>query len=446
MRLLYTIGILFYTLGVRVASLWNKKARQMCVGWREVESREGSDHSFPIAWFHVSSLGEFEQGRPVIAAFRQSHPDYKIVLTFFSPSGYEVRKNCPDADVVCYLPPDTPRNARRLVRLIRPQVVFFVKYDFWYNILGQLRREHIPTYIFSTIFRPGQYFFGWAGGWFRRQLKSCFTHIFVQNAESLQLLQSHGIDNCSIAGDTRFDRVHDIAQEGRRDETVEAFLSCHPAGSHILLAGSSWEPDEEHLARYLQHCPDTLLILAPHVIAESHLKHIEELFGKDNCLRYSQLKNKNENQNENPQPKVGDRQWSQLSTVGDRQWSQLSILPPVLLIDNIGLLATLYRYAHVAYIGGGFGQGIHNTLEAITFGKPVVFGPNYRKFQEARDIIALGGGFTFERYEQLEERLDSLFGNPESLEQASTACRNYMEMNLGSTRTILAKIEIEKRK
>lgn len=416
MRLLYTIGILFYTLGVRVASLWNKKARQMCVGWREVESHEGADHSFPIAWFHVSSLGEFEQGRPVIAAFRQSHPDYKIVLTFFSPSGYEVRKNCPDADVVCYLPPDTPRNARRLVRLIRPQVVFFVKYDFWYNILGQLRREHIPTYIFSTIFRPGQYFFGWAGGWFRRQLKSCFTHIFVQNAESLQLLQSHGIDNCSIAGDTRFDRVHDIAQEGRRDETVEAFLSCHPAGSHILLAGSSWEPDEEHLARYLQHCPDTLLILAPHVIAESHLKHIEELFGKDNCLRYSQLKNKNENQNENP---------------------QISNLPPVLLIDNIGLLATLYRYAHVAYIGGGFGQGIHNTLEAITFGKPVVFGPNYRKFQEARDIIALGGGFTFERYEQLEERLDSLFGNPESLEQASTACRNYMEKNLGSTRTII---------
>ena len=409
MRYFYTFGIICYTIGVHVASLWNGKARQLRDGWRHTFSHVAKSPvgNGKTAWFHASSLGEFEQGRPVITAFREKHPDYKICLTFFSPSGYEVRKDFPEADFVCYLPPDTRTNALRFINMIHPTVAFFVKYDFWFNCLEQLHMRGIPTYIFSTIFRPRQYFFRWYGGWFRRHLERCFTHIFVQNEESFQLLQSYGIEHCSLAGDTRFDRVHTIAQEDRRNEAVEDFLALHP-GKKVLLAGSSWEPDEENLHYYLQHRRDTLLILAPHVIAEAHLTHIEQLFGKGNCIRYSQFKNQNGN---------------------------------VLIIDNMGMLSTLYRYTDVAYIGGGFGQGIHNTLEAITFGKPVIFGPNYGKFQEARDILHLGGGFTYSTSDALAPIVDTLLDNPDAYHKASQACRDYMEANLGSTKKILSLIE-----
>lgn len=413
MRYLYSFGIRCYAMAVGIASLFNPKAKQMLAGWRQTFGRlsVAPVGSGKTAWFHASSLGEFEQARPVLEEFRRRHPEYKICVTFFSPSGFEVRKDYPQADFVCYLPMDTQANAIRFVNLLRPSVAFFAKYDYWFNYLEQLRRRNVPTYIFSAIFRPRQYFFQWYGKWFLRQVGSCFTHLFVQNEESQQLLQSHGIGHVSIAGDTRFDRVHAIAQEAKRNDKVEQFLSLH-SGDPVLLAGSSWEPDEELLMRYLQHRDGRLvLILAPHVIGKSHLEWIKKSLPKgQRCTFYSQMGDAD------PQSRV-------------------------LIIDNMGMLSSLYRYAQVAYIGGGFGAGIHNILEAVTFGKPVVFGPNYHKFKEACDIIDVKGGYTFDRYEQLEATLDRLFDNDETYRHASQQCTQYMQHNLGATELILALVD-----
>ena len=410
MRILYSFGIRCYAAGVYVASLFNPKAKQMLAGWRRTFGRLSVA---PVgrgktAWFHASSLGEFEQTRPVLEEFRRKYPDYKVCVTFFSPSGFEVRKNYPNADFVCYLPMDTRASAIRFVNLLRPTVAFFAKYDYWFNYLEQLRRRNVPTYIFSAIYRPKQYFFKWYGKWFLNQVRDCFTHIFVQNEESLRLLQEHGIDHVSIAGDTRFDRVHAIAQEAASNAVVERFLSFRP-DVPVLLAGSTWELDEQHLLRYLLHRDERLmLIVAPHVITPSHLDWIEkELLKGVRCTRYSCMGGTD------PQSRV-------------------------LIIDNMGMLSSLYRYAQVAYIGGGFGAGIHNILEAVTFGKPVVFGPNYHKFKEACDIIRLGGGYSFERYEQLETALDRLLDNEEAYRQASQQCTQYMGDSLGATDRILA--------
>lgn len=411
MRLLYTFGIQCYALGVRMAAPFNAKARQMVNGWKETFGRllvapVGKNET---AWFHASSLGEFEQARPVLERFHKMYPDYKICVTFFSPSGYEVRKNYPEADFICYLPIDTRANARRFVGLLRPTVVFFVKYDFWFNYLEQLCRREIPTVIFSSIFRPGQYFFKPYGRWFLRSLSRCFTHIFVQNEESLQLLKKHGINHVSIAGDTRFDRVHAIAQQSCRFTEVEDFLRQHP-DNKVLLAGSSWEPDEALLKEYFDHYGEGLtLVLAPHVTSESHINSILDLFGKERCTRYTRI----------AEARPGSR---------------------ILVIDTIGILSSLYRYAEVAYIGGGFGRGIHNTLEAISFGKPVVFGPNYQKFKEAKDIIALGGGFSFRDYAQLQPILDKLLNDNEQYRQASEAGTRYLAENLGSSEKILSTV------
>ena len=364
-----------------------------------------SPHSAPTAWFHAASLGEFEQARPVLEEYRRRHPQCRVVVTFFSPSGYEVRKNYPLADAVLYLPPDLPHRVRRFLDACRPTVTFFVKYDFWYNYLAELRRRHIPTYLFSAIFRPGQYFFRPWGGWFRRQLRTCYTHLFVQNAESLQLLQNHGIGKCSQAGDTRFDRVHQIAMAAEGDVAVERWLAGHDGP--VLVCGSTWPPDEELLHRWQAENPDWRLILAPHVIGEEHLKQIEALF--PDSIRYS------------------------ISST-----ESICSTPKVLIIDNIGLLSKLYRYATVAYIGGGFGVGIHNILEAVTFGKPVLFGPNYHKFQEARDIIDRGGGFAVTDPASFRAQFATLLSR---LATASQACLDYMNANLGSTEKILDTIE-----
>ena len=410
MRYIYSFGIKCYAVGVHVASLFNPKAKQMLAGWRRTFGRlsVAPVGKGKTAWFHASSLGEFEQARPVLEEFRHRYPDYKVCVTFFSPSGFEVRKNYPNADFVCYLPMDTRANAIRFVNLLRPTVAFFAKYDYWFNYLEQLRRRNVPTYIFSAIYRPKQYFFKWYGKWFLNQVRDCFTHIFVQNEESLRLLHEHGIDHVSIAGDTRFDRVHAIAQEAASNAVVERFLSFRP-DAPVLLAGSTWEPDEEHLLRYLLHRNDCLtLVVAPHVISPSHLDWIEkELLKGVPCTRYSCMGDTD------PQSRV-------------------------LIIDNMGMLSSLYRYAQVAYIGGGFGAGIHNILEAVTFGKLVVFGPNYHKFKEACDIIRLGGGYSFDRYGQLESVLDRLFDNDEAYRQASQQCTHYMNDNLGATERILA--------
>ncbi len=407
MRLFYTIGIWFYTLGVHIAALCgHKHAALMVRGWKAaVPPTEGGRNT---AWFHAASLGEFEQARPVLEEYRRRHPDHRIVLTFFSPSGYEVRKNYAQADVVCYLPPDLPCVVRRFLDTVQPSVAFFVKYEFWYNYLGELRRRGVPTYIFSAIFRPGQYFFKPWGGWFRRQLRQCYTHIFVQNTESLDLLKSHGIAQCTLAGDTRFDRVHQIALQAEGDKVVDCFLEGYTG--QVLVCGSTWPPDEELLQATVNQ-ENIKLILAPHVIAEEHLKQIEALF--PDSIRYSQLNTEHLTQN----------------------------TQSVLVIDNIGLLSKLYRYASVAYIGGGFGVGIHNILEAVTFGKPVLFGSNYHKFQEARDIIERGGGWSVGNAKELDCCLAPLLTDPDAHHRASQACTDYMQQNLGSTDIILSTIE-----
>ena len=391
-----------------MASIWNTKAKQMCAGWRQQSNDTPIPSQGQTAWFHAASLGEFEQARPVLEAFKRRHPDYKICVSFFSPSGYEVRKNYAEADHICYLPMDTRRNAREFVRRINPSVAFFVKYDFWFNYLSELHQRQVPTYIFSAIFRPSQYFFKWYGGWFCRQLEN-YTHLFVQNNESLELLRSHGITRCSLAGDTRFDRVNDIAQASKRFPEVETFIGDSP----VLMAGSSWEPDEANIKYFLDNYTKALkLIIAPHVISDSHLNTIERMFGANRCVRYSHLTD---------------------SSAPDKC--------NILIIDNVGMLSSLYRYATVAYIGGGFGRGIHNILEAVTFGKPVCFGPNHQKFQEAKDIIARGGGFAYNTAQELSAILTQLFDNKDAYNHASQICTQYLSENLGATQQILNIVE-----
>ncbi len=415
MRLLYTIGISLYTFGIRVAALFgHRNARLMVKGWRNWRQGIEKLGSKPVVWFHASSLGEFEQARPVLERYRELNPEHQVLLTFFSPSGYEVRKNYASAEVVCYLPPDLPCNAKRLIGQLDLRAAFFVKYDFWFNYLITLRNSKVPTYIFSAIFRPGQYFFKPWGCWFLKRLRDCYTHIFVQNDESLKLLREHGVEHCSLAGDTRFDRVHQIAEAAESDRVVEAWLGHPPYPTKVLVCGSTWPPDEELIAKLdVDKLNVDRIILAPHVIGEDHLTQIERLF--TDSIRYSEVK----------------------AAKGTEALKPTRVL----IIDNIGLLSKLYYYAHVAYIGGGFGSGIHNILEAVTFGKPVLFGPNYRKFKEAHDILARGGGFTHSDSDTLQHNLMPLMNDDKAYSKASQACTDYMNENLGSTGKILSTIE-----
>lgn len=417
MLIIYTIAIHLYTLGIRTAALFgHSKARQMVQGWKLVPTALAKlAKGKPTVWFHAASLGEFEQARPVLEAYRQRHPDHQVLVTFFSPSGYEVRKNYSQADAVCYLPMDTPHNVRRFLDAAHPDKVFFVKYDFWYNYLNALRQRGIDTYIFSAIFRPEQYFFKPWGRWFIRQLRECFTHLFVQNEESLSLLKGHGISRCSLAGDTRYDRVHQIAQAAEPDAVVERFLQGHDGP--VLVAGSTWPPDEQLLARLRESkkwFPERIII-APHEIHEEHLRSIEALF--PDSIRYSECINA-------------------LTQSHNNTFTHSKVL----IIDNIGLLSKLYRYATVAYIGGGFGVGIHNILEAVAYGKPVVFGPNYHKFQEAHDLIDLGGCMIVDEHPDV-SFLRKLFTDDDIYHAASDACMQLMRRNLGSTDIILKTVD-----
>lgn len=421
MRGLYSFAIAFYATGVRIASIFNKKAKLICKGWHKWAQRVPWEklNGHKVAWFHASSLGEFEQARPVMESFRADNPNYKILLTFFSPSGYEVRKNYNGAEIVCYLPPDSRRNAKKFITKSHPDIVFFVKYDYWFNYLNELQKNgrNTPVYLFSAILRPNQYFFKWYGRWFARQLQ-CYRHIFVQNDISLALLQSVGMTRCSIAGDTRFDRVNDIVKNAKTIAAVEMFIANGgdyiPKQNNVLMAGSSWPPDEQYIHSFTKSQKDIKVILAPHVIDESHLAQIEIIFGKTNCVRYSEICNSN---------------------------SQEQNTRQVLIIDNIGMLSSLYRYATVACIGGGFGKGIHNTLEATVFGCPVCFGPNYQKFQEARDLISCGGARNYNNDQELSQILSEWLYNSESYNKASQACISYMQKNLGATSLILKQVE-----
>ena len=402
---MYNIAIYLYGLGVFIYSLFNEKVRKM---WRgEHESfriiRERLDPNAKYIWFHAASLGEFEQGRPLMERIRATHPEYKILLTFFSPSGYEVRKDYKGADIVCYLPLDTVNNARRFLRTVRPVMAFFIKYEFWYNYLHVLKHRCVPTYSVSSIFRRDQIFFKWYGRDYARVL-SCFTTFFVQNEESKLLLGTIGIKNAVVVGDTRFDRVLQIKEASKQLPLVEAFVSN---AEHVFCAGSSWQPDEEIFIPYFNDRSDWKLIIAPHVIGEEHLAQLMQLLKGRRVARYTQ------------------------TTPEDAAKAD------VLIIDCFGLLSSIYRYAQVSYVGGGFGAGIHNTLEAGVWGIPVIFGPNNKRFAEAQGLLKCKGGFEIKDVNDFTTLMDRLESEPALLEKSGKAAAAYVKSLSGATDKIL---------
>lgn len=404
---MYNILLYIYELGILVATLFSKKVAKMWKGEREAFRilKEKVDPRAQYAWFHAASLGEFEQGRPIIEEYKRVFPQHKILLTFFSPSGYEVRKNYDGADIVCYLPVDTPSNAIRFLRTVRPVVAFFIKYEFWYNYLHILRHRNVPVYSVSSIFRRDQIFFKWYGYQYRHVLK-CFTHFFVQNEESKQLLAGLGMGNVTVTGDTRFDRVMQIARESKDIPVVDAFKN----GKKVFVAGSSWLPDEQIFIPYFAKHPDWKLVIAPHVIGESHLEQIMKLLEGRNVMRYTQIKAEDVDKIEKAD---------------------------VLVIDCFGLLSSIYKYGDVAYVGGGFGVGIHNLPEAAVWNIPVIFGPNHQKFKEAIELKECGGGIAIQDAADFEEVMDELIDSSERLRRAADAAGNYVSSHSGATTKLL---------
>ena len=410
MRFFYTTGVFIYGFGIKIASLFNSKARLWVEGRRGLLAKAEAlvpNDGRPCVWVHASSLGEFEQARPVMELIRAAYPKYRLVATFFSPSGYEIRKNCADADAVLYMPLDTPRNVSRFLDVLKPRVALFVKYDFWFNALAELRKRNVPTFIFSTIFRPSQYFFKPYGRWFCSQLGS-FTHFFVQNEESVSLLQKAGFENVTKSGDTRFDRVVKIASTAAENACVERFID----GKTVVVAGSSWPEDEKLLHHFFTTTlHDIKLIIAPHETDKAHVEQIKRLFG-ETAVCYTEL-----------------------------QSEQNIYKRKVLIINTIGILSSLYRYSHIAYIGGGFGKGLHNILEAVVYGTPVCFGPNHHKFQEAKDILALGGGALVLTAEGLSNIMDNWLSDNALWQSASDVCLDYTRSNQGSAEKIFGIVE-----
>ena len=416
---MYNVAIYLYLLGVAVCSLFSKKVRKMWKGERRAvrELRQKVDPEAQYVWFHAASLGEFEQGRPLIEELRRRHPQYKILLTFFSPSGYEVRKDYPGADIVTYLPLDTIANARRFLRAIRPVMAFFIKYEFWYNYLHILKHRHVPVYSVSSIFRPGQVFFRWYGSEYGRVLR-CFTHFFVQNQVSKDLLAKLKITDVSIVGDTRFDRVLQIKQQAKVLPVVEQFKSS----GKVFVAGSSWLPDEEIFIPYfLKEKPDWKLIIAPHKIDEDHLQQIEKLLEGRRVVRYTEMM-KCQSPVTNPQSPL-----TETPSEAD-----------VLIIDCFGLLSSIYRYADIAYVGGGFGVGIHNLPEAAVWGVPVFFGPNNQRFQEAQDLKECGGGVEIADYGDFRSKMEAFAGDPSKCQEVGRRAANYIKEKSGATEKVLS--------
>ena len=443
-----------------IGSLFNKKIKKMWRGEREAVDllKEKVDPTAKYVWFHAASLGEFEQGRPLIEQLRATHPEYKILLTFFSPSGYEVRKNYEGADIVCYLPLDTIRNARRFLRAVHPVMAFFIKYEFWYNYLHILRHRGVPVYSVSSIFRPGQVFFKWYGRNYAKVLH-CITHFFVQNEVSLQLLKGIGIDEATVVGDTRFDRVLQIKEQAKELPIVEAFKGINGKGDackdnlsedacngdlsedackrvlsedackedlsedackedlsengckgcKVFVAGSSWQPDEDIFIRFFNDHPDWKLIIAPHVIGEDHLAYILDKL-QMKAVRYTQAT------------------------------EQSAAEARCLIIDCFGLLSTIYRYGEIAYVGGGFGVGIHNVPEAAVWGVPVLFGPNNKRFQEAQDLLACKGSFEVTDYDSFNTIISRLISDDKCRHQCGEASANYVKSRSGATDIIMKSV------
>ena len=410
MNVLYNIGIAAMQAGVKIAALRNNKLKKMVEGQactfdtlaREITAADRGH----IVWVHAASLGEFEQGRPLIEMVKRTMPGQRILLTFLSPSGYEVRKNYKGADVVCYLPFDTPANARRFIDMVSPRMAIFVKYEFWGNYLQQLSCRQIPTYIISSIFRPGQIFFRFYGGMFRHML-DYFTRLYVQDEKSRQLLSSIGITDVTVAGDTRFDRVSDILASCKPFPTVERFASSSPL---TLIIGSSWQPDEEIVIPYFNSHPGMKLIIAPHEFDDARINAIKARITRPTAL-YSEASEE---------------------TIADAD---------CLIIDCFGILSSCYRYANVAYIGGGFGAGIHNLNEAAVYGIPVIFGPNHSKFKEAHDLIECGGGFSISNSDDFVKVIDRLMRDKQFLAKSGSSAGNYIKSHLGATKLIYNEIQ-----
>ena len=434
---MYNLIIYLYLLGVAIYSRFNDKVRRMWRGERDAFRllREQVDPKARYVWFHAASLGEFEQGRPLMEELRRRRPDLKILLTFFSPSGYEVRKNYEGADIICYLPLDTIRNARRFLRLIRPEMAFFIKYEFWYNYLHILKHRGVPTYSVSSIFRDGQVFFRWYGHQYGRVLK-CFTHFFVQNEKSRELLASIGLTNVSITGDTRFDRVLQIREQARQLPVVEQFIE--DSKGKVFVAGSSWPPDEEIFIKYFKAHPEWKLIIAPHVIGEDHLQQIEKALGGGKTVRYTNVECRTENEEfaaarQDDLTSPAKTKEAPSGTVGGASASAL-------IIDCFGLLSSIYRYADVCYVGGGFGVSVHNTLEAAVWGKPVIFGPNNHKFQEVQELKGCKGGFEIASYDDFARLMDRFELEPDFLAKASAEAGSYVQGRAGATNKILSDV------
>ena len=411
---MYNLIIYLYQLGVIIASLFNDKVRKMWRGEREAISilKEKIDPNAQYVWFHAASLGEFEQGRPLMEQLRSEHPEYKILLTFFSPSGYEVRKNYEGADIICYLPLDTITNARRFLRTIRPMMAFFIKYEFWYNYLHILRHRGVPVYSVSSIFRPRQVFFRWYGRQYARVLK-CFTRFYVQNEVSRELLATIGIKDVTVVGDTRFDRVLQIKKASKQLPVVEQFKGS----AKCFVAGSSWQPDEDIFIPFFNKHKDWKVIIAPHVIGEDHLQQIEKKLEGRKVVRYTQIANSQE----------------QIAKSQDAD---------VLIIDCFGLLSSIYGYADVTYVGGGFGVGIHNTLEAAVWDVPVIFGPNNQRFQEAQGLKACGGGQEITGADDFYRVMQRFIDDSATITEAGRQSGQFVAQMTGATQKILSDVKL----
>lgn len=420
--MIYNIVIYFVLWGIAIASLFNEKARKMWRGEREAFKilKQKVDPNAKYIWFHAASLGEFEQGRPLMERIRKDYPQYKILLTFYSPSGYEVRKNYEGADIICYMPVDTRLNAIRFLRLVRPVMAFFIKYEFWSNFLHILKHRNIPTYSVSSIFREDQVFFKWYGRSYAGVLK-CFTRFFVQNEESKRLLDGIGITAVDVVGDTRFDRVLQIKEAAKQLPICEAFRTGVASSQSadvphhdfkVFVAGSSWPPDENIFIPFFNEHKDWRLLIAPHVIAEEHLKLILSLIKGKKVVRYTQTT------------------------------PEEAAEADVLIIDCFGLLSSMYNYGDVAYIGGGFGVGIHNTLEAAVWNMPVIFGPNNKKFQEAQGLLKSDGGFEINTYEDFSGLMSSLMNDEAFLKQAGDKAGAFVAHLAGATDKVLASVKL----
>lgn len=413
MRIIYSLFIRTYSLAIAIYAAFNQKASFWVKGrkhWRK-KLQEIDFKTQEVFWFHCASLGEFEQGRPLIEEIK-AHGKYKILLTFFSPSGYELRKNYQHADWIVYLPSDTSSNAHFFVNTVKPNAAFFIKYEFWFNYLFELKKNQTPVFLISGIFREGQYFFKWYGAWARTQLNA-FSSFFVQNNKSAELLQKIGFSNSIVAGDTRFDRVLQVKQHNKRFDLIDSFANKNL----IIVAGSTYIDDE----KLLQSCLNKLMtvginykiILAPHVVSPERITEIEILFGTENCVRYSQFKINLTEKN-------------------------------VLIIDNIGMLSSLYSYAHLAYIGGGLGKGIHNTLEAAVYCIPLLFGNNYHKFDEAKDLVELGAAFVVNNEEELTKQVKRFFLDETLRANIGFKSGHYVDQQKGALLKIMNELKVKK--